>query len=391
MESDAFKKKVSEEYAKWLLFVTGKTERVDVPFFPVTSFDRGMFSDFVAELVTKTIAPDFNMLSLITDKGKPVFMLVERVEKGRFVSIKVLDPSNGVEEVKKEHGVTITKSVERSVLEDVFVLQEKYGRLKDKRTYLLELIVLLANALKQEKLVFTPTPPVVKALLKAISRVNIDMKLLMGLRDHLASIEMTSGKRSLFLDLGTPVRIVVQKEHLFSLLEKLPPISSLSDLVDACLIWLADGFKKNSIRIEPASFIWKGVENIVEHDARRVGEKMKFMLSMFADPLFILLMVGDDSYLLEFRKGVIAGIERIEQKGNLKQAWLEMSQKRTFIHLALRTDPKVLESAISPLHLPEVLKKGVYEFYPKNEFVAHLNEMGSLNLFLKLVYPFVND
>ena len=46
---------------------------------------------------------------------------------------------------------------------------------------------------------------------------------------------------------------------------------------------------------------------------------------------------------------------------------------------------------MSPLHLPVVLKRGVYEFYPKNEFVDHLNRMGAANLFLKLVYPFVKS
>ncbi|MFH0817834.1 MAG: hypothetical protein V1909_04325 [Candidatus Micrarchaeota archaeon] len=100
-------------------------------------------------------------------------------------------------------------------------------------------------------------------------------------------------------------------------------------------------------------------------------------------------MIGDEAYLLEFRKGEVVGVERVEAKGTLMQAWLKLSMERGFVQLAIRTDPAILTQAISPIHLPSVLKKGVYEFYPKNEFVEHLNNMGALNLFLKLVYPFV--
>ncbi len=389
MEVDVFKKRVAEEYAKWLVFVTGKTDHVEVPFFPVSSFDRTMFTDFVAELITRTIGSDFTMLSVITEKGKPLFMLVEKVEKGRFVSIEIIEAKDDLEEIKKEHAVTLTKSVERSVLEEVFALQERYRGTKDRRTYLLELIVVLANALKQEELAFTPAPAVLKALSKVIRRINVDLKLLTGARDYLASIEMTSGKKSLFLDLGTPLKIVMKKEHLFSLLEKLEKTESLAQLLDAFLVWLAEGFKTDAVRVEPGSFIWKGLENIFEHDAERVGNKMRFMLSMFADPLFMLLVVGDDSYLLEFRKGTIAGIERAEAKGDLKKAWLDLCLKRGFVHLAISVDPKVLAKGMTPIHLQSVLKKGVYEFYPENEFVEHLNNMGALNLLLKLVYPFV--
>ncbi len=389
MDGETFKKRVAGEYAKWLVFVSKKSDKVEVPFFPVTAFDRATFTEFVAELVTKTIGPDFTMLSVITEKGKPLFMLVEKIEKGAFTSVKIIEAGGDVESLKKEHGVTITKSVERSVLEEVFALQERYGGTKDKRTYLLELSVVLANALKKEELSFDPPPKVLKALQKIIRRINIDLNLLMGVRDYLASVEMTSGRRSLFLDLGTPIRISVKKEHLFSLIGKVEGTESLSGLLDAFLVWLADGFKSDSVRVEPGSFIWKGLESIVEHDAKRVGGKMRFMLSMFADPLFILLMVGRESYLLEFRNGVIYGIERVEAKGELKQAWLDISLKRGFVHLGMKADPDVLSQAISPVHLPSILKKGVYEFYPKNEFVEHLNNMGALNLFLKLVYPFV--
>ncbi|MFH1470945.1 MAG: hypothetical protein ABIF01_04305, partial [Candidatus Micrarchaeota archaeon] len=372
MGSEAFKKRVVGEYSKWLIFVTGKTERVDVPFFPVSSFDRAMFTDFVAELVTRTIGPDFTMLSVITENGKPLFTLIERVEKGTFVSISTIKPGESVEELKKRHGVSITKSVERSVLEEVFALQERYRGTKDKRTYLLELSVILANALKEGKLELSPSPPVVKALRNVIMRIKVDLKLLIGARDYLASIEMVSGKRSLFLDLGTPIRIVIKKEHLFSLISKLERVESLAGLLDSFLVWLAEGFKTDSIRVEPGAFIWKGLESIVEHDAERIGSKMIFMLSMFADPLFVLVMIGQDSYLLEFRKGVIYGLERVDAKGDLKSAWLDLSLKKGFVHLGIMADPAVLKEASSPVHLPSVLKRGVYEFYPKNEFVEHL-------------------
>ncbi|MFH0817833.1 MAG: hypothetical protein V1909_04320 [Candidatus Micrarchaeota archaeon] len=278
MEGDVFKKKVADEYAKWLIFITGKTDKIEVPFFPVTAFDRVMFTDFVAELVTRTIGSNFTMLSVITEQGKPLFVLVEKVEKGRFVSVKINEAGGDIEAIKKEHCVTITKSVERSVLEEVFALQERYRGTKDKRTYLLELSVLLANALKQGKLSFDPAPPVVKALLKVICRINVDLKLLMRAKDYLASIEMTSQKRSLFLDLGTPIKIVIKKDHLFSLLEKLEKTESLSGLLEAFHMWLEEGFKTDSIKVEPGSFIWKGLEHIVEHDAQRIGGKMKFML-----------------------------------------------------------------------------------------------------------------
>ena len=391
MESDVFEKRLSEEYSKWLGFVTGKSEKIEIPFFPVSSFNRAVFTDFVAELVTKAFGPDFIMLSLVTEKGKPMFMLVERVEKGKFTSINILKTDKSAEEAVKGQAITVTKSVERSVLEEVFALQDKYRKTRDKRTYVLELCVVLANALKQGKLCFSPEPPALKGMVKAISRVNVDMNLLMGLKDYLISIEIISGKRSLLLDLGTPMRITIQKEHLFSLMPRLESVASLSSLFDSFLVWLADGFKGNAIRVEPVSFIWKGVESVVEHDAKRVGNKMKFMLSLFANPLFLLVVIGGDAYILEFRDGVIAGIERTEPKGDLKSTWLELSMKRTFIHLAFKVDPKVIKDAVSPIHLPSVLKRGVYEHYPKNEFVGHLNEMGALNLFLKLVYPFVKD
>ena len=113
------------------------------------------------------------------------------------------------------------------------------------------------------------------------------------------------------------------------------------------LLWLADGFKQDSVRVEPGSFIWKGLENIVEHDATRVGKKMTFMLSMFADPLLLLIMVGRESYLLEFKKGAISGIERVRSRGSLKNTWLNLSRRHSFVHLAFKVDPKILEQVSS--------------------------------------------
>ncbi|MFH1447698.1 MAG: hypothetical protein ABIG39_02445 [Candidatus Micrarchaeota archaeon] len=389
MEKSEFTKRVQQEYWGWRSFVTGDSESVEVPFFPIASFDKAILSEFVSELISQTIAPDFNMLSVITQRKKPLFMLVERVKGGRFVSIEVINPIP-ISEAKEKYKASLVKSVERSVLEKAFSLQDRYKNTLDKRTYVLELTVLLTNALKKKTLVFSPTPRIIKSLLRAIRNVRVDITLLTGLRDYIASIEIVSGKRSMLLNLGTPLRIVIKKDYLLKLIRDIEEIRDLQGLMDISLNWLADGFKDYLVRVEPASFIWRGVGILVKHDAERVARKTKFMLSMLADPLNMLIMIDKDAYMLVFKNGVISSIGSVESKdGDLRKTWLELSRNYGFVHLAFKSNPTVLERAFSRLNLNALFKKEVVEFYPKNEFVAHLNDLGVLKMLLRLVYPFI--
>ncbi|MBI5229129.1 hypothetical protein HY991_03390 [Candidatus Micrarchaeota archaeon] len=387
---------LAREYGKWVDFTEGKGERVQVPFFPIASFERKVLSEFFSDFVVSVLGKEANLLTIVSEKRKQVYFLFEEVRDGRVLNRQVLLGSSTSEIKgfleKKGMKIKLVKEVELNVLRQVFEINSAFDRNGNKRQYLVSLLGVLLKALKNNEISFSPEPAPLKGFKKVLSNLNVDYGMLEVWNNYLTTVELRCKSGRLFLDLGTPARISADKEFLFELIHMSSSLSDLSSFFETVYKQGLAGLKEKRVSIKPFSFLWSYLIYFSESRVEKISRKLQFVLSLFGNPLRILVVTENQAFLLVFLDGRLHSIEDIKMKkgSSLKETWLAASKKYGFVHLSFRIKEEVLKRA-SPLAFPGLIKQGAFEYFPPNEFVQKLNEMGALDLFMKVVYPFVQE
>jgi len=258
---------------------------------------------------------------------------------------------------------------------------------------LIKFVSLMNSAYKEKKLKLWPKNDLINLLRIIQKSVDTHPDLFLEFFPLITNFKITSGKNSAFFDLKSRITVDVDEDASLEMIKKISLCKDMQSIYNTAFNHLMYCLKNNKIHLEDF-FAWPVISWLIEKKIVNLEEKTKLSLKLFANPLKVLFVVKTKMILLEFEDGALKSVKQVHSnKIDLKNIWLDLCEKYSFIHFAIRVKKESIKYSRTFVGRLQLLVKptSIYEFYPKNQFLNELTKKEILDLLLHLAIPFLTD
>jgi hypothetical protein len=344
------------------------------------------------------------------------------VTKHKLYRNRSLDSINwnerGQEDAFNTHGI-YKKIVTTPFLRKLHGLHKEWVVHGDNARYVIDFMATLVEGLIDQDARVEPPLPVFENLIKIWKQIHIEelahdetcpetgldeesrktdrrkkiRAFVMRFSSRVPNLTVRTRQGELPIDLGGKCTVSISEASLFAFVDGIKLNDNLAGLTSHMLSFVQASLRRGWIQFAGLEWLSRITARLFKHRVYSLANKTQVLAKVMANPFRVAVMIESWPLILTMEDGGLTRIELFRSDDDtltLKEHWLHLCKTHDFIHLAvrLRESPQKKNFTLKPPADLSILQR--VEFYPKNDFVRFIIRKGPLQLFLKVIMPFLS-